>query len=160
MAYIHLKEYPNFIRFGKIHISPRKLSDKNILAIKNDKNKNFVGIREMKVSDPLASVVMKIVDGGSIKKGDLHALSQSDKQIFDNLLMISGLHKMHDNTFEESAKMMKERIKLIFGEVESGNNNPELLREAHKLLHSAARCGLISNNAAASHYKALLSFFK
>ena len=108
---IHTKEYPSLIRFGKIHISPDKLHYKNILAIKNGLKRNYVGIPEKKVSDALASTIMKIVDGGSIKKSDLHVLSLNDKHIYDKLMMMSGLHKTHDNTFDESSKEMKARLR-------------------------------------------------
>jgi hypothetical protein len=157
---VHIKEYPSLIRFGKIHISPHKLYYNNILAIKNGLKRNYVGIPEKKVSDALASTIMKIVDGSSIKKSDLHVLSQNDKHIYDKLMMMSGLHKMHDHTFDESSKEMKARLRLLEGEIDSGNDNPDLLKEAHQLLHSMARSGIISNYSAAAHYKHLQSFFK
>lgn len=156
---IHTKEYPSLIRFGKIHISPDKLYYKNILAIKNGLKRNYVGIPEKKVSDALASTLMKIVDGGSIKKSDLHVLSPNDKHIYDKLMIMSGLHKMHDHTFDESSKEMKARLRLIEGEISSGNDNIDLLKEAHQLLHSMARSGIISNYSAANHYRHLQSFF-
>jgi ribosomal protein S20 len=147
------------IRFGKIHISPDKLHYKNILAVKNGLKRNYVGIPEKKVSDALASTIMKIVDGGSIKKSDLHVLSPNDKHIYDKLMMMSGLHKTHDNTFDESSKEMKARLRLIEGEISAGNDNIALLKEAHQLLHSMARSGIISNYSAGNHYKHLQSFF-
>ena len=156
---IHTKEYPSLIRFGKIHVSPDKLYYKNILAIKNGLKRNYVGIPEKKVSDALASTIMKVIDGGSIKKGDLHVLSPNDKHIYDKLMMMSGLHKTHDHTFDESSKEMKARLRLIEGEIASGNDNIDLLKEAHGLLHGMARSGIISNYSASNHYKHLQSFF-
>ena len=156
---VRIKEYPHLIRFGNIHISPSKLYYHNILAIKNGLKRNFVGITETKVSDALASIIMKIVDGGVVHKSDLHILSPKDKQIYDQLIMMSSLHKQHDHTFDESSKSMKERIRLIEGEITAGNNNPDLLKEAHKLLHGLSKTGVISTSAAAKHYKQLQSFF-
>ena len=112
------------------------------------------------MSDNLSNVVMKIVNGGSITKTDLNSLNQGDRQIYDRLLKMSCLHKDNEHTFDESSKHMSERLRLIEGEVNAGNDSPELLREAHGILHSMANCKLISTRAAASHYKHLLSFFK
>ena len=66
---------------------------------------------------------------------------------------------MHDHTFDESSKEMKARLRLIEGEIASGNDNIDLLKEAHQLLHSMARSGIISNYSASNHYKHLQSFF-
>jgi hypothetical protein len=157
---VHVKDYPKLIRFGKLHISPNKLYYHNILAIKNGLRKNYVGITEKKISDALASVIMKIIDGGIVKKHDLHTLTSGDKQIYDKLMMMSGLHKTHDHTFEDSAKAMKARLRLIEGEIESGNDNKELLKESHQLLHGMGRAGVISTYDAVKHYNHLKSFFE
>ena len=156
---IQTKDYPNLIRFGTIHISPSKLYYHNILAIKNGLRRNYVGITERKVSDALASIIMKIVDGGNVKKSDLHVLTPGDRQIYDKLMMMSGLHKIHDHTFDESSKDMKARLRLIEGEISAGNNNKDLLKEAHQLLHSLAQSHIISSYQAQTHYKHLKTFF-
>ena len=157
---VHVKDYPALIRFGKIHISPNKLYYHNVLAIKNGLRKNYVGITEKKVSDALASIIMKIVDGGTVKKHDLHTLTSGDKHIYDKLMMMSGLHKTNDHTFDDSAKEMKARMRLIEGEIESGNDNKELLKESHQLLHGMGRSGVISTYDAIRHYNHLKTFFE
>jgi len=73
--------------------------------------------------------------------------------------MMSGLHKTNDHTFDESSTAMKERIRLIEGQITAGNNNEDLLKEAHKLLHGLSKTGVISTSKAAQHYKHLKSFF-
>jgi hypothetical protein len=156
---VQTKEYPSLIRFGTIHISPSKLYYHNILAIKNGLRRNYVGITEQKVSDALASIILKIVDGGNVKKNDLHVLTPTDRQIYDKLMMMSGLHKIHDHTFDESSKNMKARLRLIEGEISAGNDNKDLLKESHQLLNSLARSHVISAYAAAKHYKYLQTFF-
>ena len=113
----------------------------------------------MKLSDALAYIIMNIVDGSNVKKSDLHILSPKDKQIYDQLIMMSGLHKTNDHTFDESSTAMKERIRLIEGQITAGNNNKDLLKEAHKLLHGLSKTGVISTTQASKHYKNLSTFF-
>ncbi len=157
---IHAKQDLALIRFGKIHISPKKLYYNNVLSIKNAKKKSITGIPEKKISDNLSNVVMKIVEGGTITKADLHTLNQTDRHIYNNLIKLGGLHKDNENSFEDTAKHMAERLKLVEGEINAGNDEQDLLKEAHQLLHGLSNCKVISGRAAAQHYKHLQQFFK
>ena len=156
---ISVKEYPPLMKFGKIHIAPDNLYYRNILKIRNISRKALVGFPDTRVSEALATLILKILDGGHVNKSDLSVLHPKEKHMFDTLMMMSGLHKTHDNTMDVSSQEMKHRLALIDGEISSGNNNIDLLKEAHKLLHSMARAGMCSNNSAAAHYKTLKSFF-
>jgi hypothetical protein len=102
---------------------------------------------------------LKIIDGDKITKSNLSLLNDKERQIYDKLMLLSGLHKTHDNTFDKTAQDLKETIATIRGEIEAGNNNPELLRESHTVLHTMAGIGLITGNAAVKHYNELKSFF-
>ena len=50
---------------------------------------------------------------------------------------------------------MKQRLRLIEGQLSAGNDNPAILKEAHTLLHGMSACGSISGNAASRYYKKL-----
>ena len=50
---------------------------------------------------------------------------------------------------------MKQRLRLIEGQISAGNDNPAILKEAHTILHGMSACGLISSNAASRYYKEL-----
>jgi hypothetical protein len=102
---------------------------------------------------------LKIIDGEKISKSGLSLLSDKERQIYDKVIQLSGLHKTHDNTFEKTAQELKETIATIRGEIEAGNNNPELLREAHTVLYNMAAIGLLNGNTAKKYYNELKSFF-
>ena len=146
------------MRFGKVCISPDDLYYKNMLRIRLHNKRSILGIPDIRVSDSLATIIMKIVDGNRVSKSDLSVLSQKDKMIYDKLMVVSGLHKTVDNSFNESSEEMKQRLRLIEGEIGAGNDNPMLLKESHQLLHSMHACGMISNKAATKHYNYLKSF--
>jgi len=159
MVGVGVRKLPKLSKFGKIHISPDKLYFKNTLVVRSNKGKPITGIKNVRVSDMFGSNLMKIMDGHRVTRNDLHQLPPHERQLFDSLMLMSGLHKTHDNTVEDTAQKMKERLALIEGELEAGNSNKKLLVELHALLHRMARSGLISINAAADHYKALKTIY-
>ena len=133
--------------------------NKNILKIRNANQKAIIGFTNKKVSDSLSSVLLKIIDGDKITKSNLSLLNDKERQIYDKLMLLSGLHKTHDNTFDKTAQELKETIATIRGEIEAGNNNPELLREAHTVLWNMAAIGMLNGNTAKKYYNELKSFF-
>ena len=157
---VHMKQFSALTRFGKIFISLKKLYNNNVLSIKNAKQKSITGIPEKKVSENLSNVIMKIAEGGTITKADLHTLNQIDRHIYDNLVKLAGLHKQHENSFNDTAKHMADRLKIVEGEINAGNDEQDLLKEAHQLLHELSNCGVISGRTATQHYKHLKSFFR
>jgi hypothetical protein len=130
-----------------------------MLRIRLHNKRSILGLPDIRVGDSLATIIMKIVDGNRVTKSDLSVLSKKDKMIYDKLMVVSGLHKTVDNSFNESSEEMKQRLRLIEGEIGAGNDNPMLLKESHQLLHSMHACGMISNKAATKHYNHLKSFF-
>ena len=148
-----IPEYPKFIKFGKVMISPDKLYFKNMLLIRNPHGRALTGIPNTKVSDVMVSILMKCLEGQKISKSELNLLSQHERHLYDNLMWMSGGHKIHEHTIMESAKEMKHRLSLIEGELDAGNNSELIKKELHHLLHRMARSGLISISNAASYYK-------
>jgi len=131
-----------------------------MLRIRLHNKRSILGMPDIRVSDSLSTIIMKIVDGNRVSKSDLSVLSKKDKMIYDKLMVVSGLHKTVDNSFNESAEEMKQRLRLIEGEIGAGNDNPLLMKESHQLLHSMHACGMISHKAANQHYRHLKSFFE
>jgi hypothetical protein len=74
-------------------------------------------------------------------------------------MKLSGLHKSVVNTMDETLSEMKKRLELISGEIEAGNNNKELLKEAHGILFSMAQMHVITHVAATKYFNDLKSYF-
>ena len=102
---------------------------------------------------------MNILNGKQINHNDLKKIDLYEKQLLDNLLYLSGLHKTIDNTLSHTRQAMKHRLELIEGEISAGNTNPDLKKELHGLLLKMAHGGLISNPQAYSHYRNLTKHF-
>jgi hypothetical protein len=141
------------VKFGKIYISADELYYKNILKIRNYNKKAIVGIPNAKVSEDLATILLKIIDGGKVSKANLNLLSNKERHIYDQICIMSGLHKTHDNTFDTTAQELKQQLEVVEGEVFAGNNNPELLKEIHRILWTMNSVGLISGVVALKRFK-------
>jgi hypothetical protein len=152
---IGVKQYPKLIKFGKIYISADELYYKNILKVRNYKKHAIVGIPNVKVSEDLATILLKIIDGGKVSKSNLNLLSKKERHIYDQICIMSGLHKTHDNTFDTTAQELKQQLETVEGEIMAGNNNPELLKEVHRLLWTMNSVGLLSGKVALEHFKDL-----
>jgi len=150
---VGVKQYPKLVKFGKIYISADDLYFKNILKVRSSKKVAIVGIPNIKVSEDLATILLKIIDGGKVSKSHLNLLSKKERHIYDQICIMSGLHKTHDNTFDTTAQELKQQLETVEGEVFAGNNNPELLKEIHHLLWTMNSVGLISGVVALNHYK-------
>ena len=99
--------------------------------------------------------MIKLIEGGNIKKYELQPLSDHEKMIYDNLIKRSKLHTMNDNTFETTATKMKDRLLVLEGELEAGNTNPSIKSEIHGLLFKLAHAKVISSIDATKHWKSL-----
>ena len=156
-AGIGTHNYPKLSRFGKVSISPDKLYYKNTLVIKSPHGKAITGLKNTRVSDAMVSILLKILDGGKVGKSELNLLSAHEKQLYDTLMVMSGGHKIHENSIDNTTREMKHRLNLIGGEMDAGNNSEILLKELHALLHRMAHSGLISTPAAAKYYREVKS---
>jgi hypothetical protein len=152
---VHLKKLPKVIKVGHIHINPSNLYYEHILSVRNPKNKPLRAYKDEHLSAYLASLLIKLIEGGTIKKYELQPLSDHEKMIYDNLIKRSKLHTMNDNTFETTAGKMKDRLMVLEGELEAGNTNPLIKNEIHGLLFKLAHAKVISNVDATRHWKSL-----
>ena len=147
------------MKFGKVYITADQLYFNNLLGIRNKSNRQVTGIPNVMVSDTLVHLLFKILDGGSLTKSDLSVIKPHERIIYDKLMKLSGFHKTMVNTVDDTLSEMKKRLELISGEIEAGNNNKELLKEAHQILFSMAQMNVITHVAANEYYKGLKSFF-
>jgi len=157
MVGVGVKKYPKMSKLGKVNISLDDLYYKNMLKIRLPNKRSIIGFPNKRISDILVSIIMKLIENSPITKSDLNFLKPEERVIYDKLLVLSGLHKTVSNTFEETIEEMKQRLRLIEGQLSAGNDNPAILKEAHTILHGMSACGLISGNAASRYYKELKS---
>jgi hypothetical protein len=148
--------YPKRVQFGLIEISPHKLFYENILKVTR-KGKHLTGFPNVKVSNDFVSFMFKVLDGAQPTLRDVNKLSVGEKEIFDAVVFTAGLQKKVESTGSGVKQSLKDRLALIEGEVEAGNTNDDLIKEARKILQHLARMKIIGHRAAAGHLKQLIS---
>jgi hypothetical protein len=156
---IGVREVPQLMKLGKIYITADQLYYNNLLGVRNKNNRQVTGVPNKLVSDTLVHLIFKILDGNNLNKSDLFVLTPPERVIYDKLMKLSGLHKSMVNSVDQTLSEMKKRLELISGEIEAGNNNKELLKEAHGILFSMAQMNVITHTSASEYYKGLKSYF-
>jgi hypothetical protein len=147
------------VKLGDVAVNAAKLHKSNILTIQRHDGVHITGLPNTKVGDAMVELVLKLLKGGSPTKKDFAGVSPKERELYDQLIHMAGLHRTHENTLEQTKESLKHRMQLIEGEIGAGNTNPELKREAHSLLHRLAVGGMITYPAAKAHFKHLSSFF-
>ncbi len=154
---IETNVYPQYVVFGKVLLMLEKLYYKNTLSIK-DKNKiNIQGFTVKKVSDDFVTIVLKIIDKQEVTRSDFNNLNDGEKDLYNALLYVSGLHKTnHYKSSSDTVDKLKKRFQLVEGQIRAGNDNDTVLKEFYDLLFKMSNLGIISKSGARQHYKSIL----
>ena len=158
-AGISREQFPSLIPFGDYYISPGNLYYKNILSVRGRTGKALNGYKDVKISDRLASIIMKVIRKEHITHHDVGALNEKEQILYDNLLYMSKLHKTHHNTVDKSVEKMKERFAILDGELNAGNDNPLIMKELYQLIFKMAKSNIISMTDAVNYWNQLKKEF-
>ena len=141
------KQLPKFVPFGKMLLGLHKLYYNNVLCVKWTTMKNVAGFSNAKVSEKFVRILMNLLEHISPTVNEIHSLSTGEKALFDRLIYISQLHKTVHHTTDKTVHNLKERMKLVEGELLAGNNNKVLYKELYAICHSLKDFGVLSGTA-------------
>lgn len=126
--------------FGRYFINLTKL-DSDIICFSREKGTNIPSLKTQRVSEGLAGVFRKMVNGGTPSFNDLSALSRNDTQLYADIL-----RKCHITSGEGidipniDDKTDLNRFEIMKGEILSGSDSTTLIKEFKlliiKLIHS------------------------
>jgi len=153
------RKLPKRMNFGKIALNPRRLYYDNMLVVLRQDGGHLLGYKNIPISDAFVNVLMKIMDAEPVHHQDFKMFSINERELYDNLIHLAGLHKKVENNIDSTRKGMKQRLELIEGEIGAGNTNINLKHELKQLLHKMAYGGMISHPQARAHLKQLTSHF-
>ena len=148
---IKSEEVPDMVDFGKIKLALNKLFYQNILSARHNNLGRIAGFPNVKVSDDFVAIVMKLVKGEKLIKQEIDALSRSEQILYDKLLSLANLHKKAPNNKDSTILALKERLDLIGGSIDAGNDNRDLVKEAYNIVHALKRFGVITNKEATKY---------
>ena len=75
---------------------------------------------------------------------NVKSLNVDEKNLLDSVLFMAGLNKKIVTDVSKSLAGLKKQFKIIEGEILSGNNNPEVLKELKDVLLKLNHLGAIS----------------
>ena len=144
-------QIPEIVPFGKIRIALNKLFYKNILSARHSNLGRIAGFPNVKVSDEFVALIMKLVRGEKVIKQELDALKKTEQILYDSLLSLANLHKSMPNNKDKTILALKERMDLIGGAIDSGNDNKALGKELYNIVHALKSFGVITNAEATKY---------
>ena len=153
---IKKQEIPKFQKLGKVTILLHKLFYKNTLSVKDRSLHSIEGLKNAVVSDKFVQIIMNLCDDKPLQKEAINSLNSREKQLYNQVLHLSGLHTNYENSGHEIIRILKRRLELIEGEIEAGNTNKALIIDLRDVLMKLFHYGVISLVSA----KKYLSQFK
>jgi hypothetical protein len=137
---------PRYDQFGCYLIHVPSLS-KNRLNIKFPSLASHPKIPQRIVSDELVALITKILETGQMNAPLYAALPQSDKDFFDSLAHMCKIGgKLGIAKKENNADM--QRFQIVRGEILSGNDAPQLIKELKHLTLKLVTEGKIPKRSA------------
>jgi hypothetical protein len=151
---VSINKLPDICPFGNIFINIDKLYHKNTLSVFNSNKLKILGFPNVTVSEGFVSLIMKMCNNENIKPKDITNLQINEKELYDHLLHVAKLNKeIKSGSGNETVEKLKHRLQLIEGQIESGNNNPEILKELYDVLTKMVNFNLISQSEFKRYYK-------
>ena len=129
-----------------------KLYYKNILALKSKSGRAIDGLTNAKVSNNFVDIIMVMYANKDVS-GQIKNLKTDEKHLLNSIIYQAGLHKKFNVNTNESLTGLKEKHKIIEGEILAGNNNPELVKELKNVLLKIHHFGAISIPAIQKYLK-------
>jgi hypothetical protein len=142
-----------FRKLGKKIVNYDKLMKRNVLDVRHLKKGNIFGFPTATVSDAFVSHVDKLVKGEGVSNEDVEALDNSEQQLFHRMKHVTSIGGTFKDTNGIAA--LKNRLKLVEDEIQSGNDSAHLLVEAKDILKVLARQNIITKAEKDRYYKQL-----
>lgn len=152
---ISLPEVPDIISFGKVNLLYSKLINNNVLSIKDKKNKSIANCKNVTVSDNFVNIVSKIIDNVDITN-DYHELTEDEKILYNSLMILSGLSKVA-KVPKPSIQFFKNKVQLLAGEIEAGNDNIKLKEDLQYYLNQLVLFKAITKKQAQIYFNQVIN---
>jgi len=126
---------PKLVQFGNIMISLPNLKYKNILSVRTHLGKTMGGTPNVKISAKLSSIILNLLEHIQPTHDEINRLSSYERQLYDRIVYLGRLHTKLPQTNDKSINELKKRLKLLEGEINIGNNSPQIYSEIKHILN-------------------------
>lgn len=119
----------NRLTFGRFYV-PRDRLNMNVIEVRYTKSRHLANMKPCLVSARFRELVEDVAKG-TFDRADIAKLSQKENALFRHIMPMLGLEIHHDDN-----DVYMQRFKIIQGEIQAGNRNRDVLKEANDyLLH-------------------------
>jgi hypothetical protein len=142
------EEEPKFRLFGKFMIHMPQLHKDNILNLKYQSNGPIPSIKPVRVDDNYKEFVLDVIHSGRVNDRHFKSLTEPEQNHFIKITRGAGIieHlKLKTQNHDKEAEELK-RLELLIGEVEAGNDNDKMIKEAKTLIKKYVSNGRINKN--------------
>ena len=146
------EEIPTYAKFGNLIIALNKLFYKNILSLKTKTGHKIDGLKNTKVSDTFVEIIMKLYNNEDVSNL-VKNLSSIETHLYNSILYMGGLHKKFKSNHNETIASLKQKFDVCEGQLISGNNNPEVLKEMKEILLQLNHLNAISLSSIKKYLK-------
>jgi hypothetical protein len=140
------KDEPKFRAFGKYIIHMPQLYNQNILNFKHQSGGPIPSIKAVNVDDNFKEFVLDVLNSGRVNDRHYESLTEPEKNHF--LKVVRGAGIINDlklkNSNHDKEKEDIERLELLIGEYNAGNDNEKMIKEAKTLIKKYVSNGRIS----------------
>ena len=125
-----------FIKFGKYLLNSHKLNKDNTFSLKHISGGNIIDIPSQRLTENLSKAIRTIIGGGNPSYNDLNKLTENEQKYLHKICQKSNIiDKLSIPTpSKDSEEKEIHRFEVMKGEISSGNDSPELIKEFKRLI--------------------------
>lgn len=139
-------ELMKYKEFGKFIINMQLLQS-NVLLVKYKSYAPIPGLKRTNISNDLKLMINYLFDTGEIDYQSGQKLTSNEKDIFNKLIVKSGLNlqlKFDMLKMEEDESDVINEFNILKGEILAGNDNPKIKQDIKDVLQKLVRLNKIS----------------
>lgn len=142
------KDMPKYREFGKYIVHYPQLIEENVLNLKFPSTGTIPSIKPVHIDDNFKEFIIDVLDWGKVNQRHYDSLTEPEKSHF--LKIARGAKVLNTLKFKTPVEDKEEedikRLQLLFGELNAGNDNPNMIKECKVLIKKYIANGRINKN--------------
>jgi hypothetical protein len=142
------KDMPKYREFGKYIIHYPQLLEENVLNLKFPSTGTIPSIKPVHIDDNFKEFIIDVLDWGKVNQRHYDSLTEPEKTHF--LKIARGAKVLNTLKFKTPVEDKEEedmkRLQLLFGELNAGNDNINMVKECKVLIKKYIANGRINKN--------------
>ena len=125
-----------YARLGRYKVNLQSLFYKNFFKMYSQNGAFQLPKKGVNVSNLFVKLIIQLVEGKRPSQDEIHLLSPTELHLFNWTVQVCGIKSQHSGaSINRTVDDLKQRLQLLEGEINIGNNNPKILQEIINILH-------------------------